>query len=982
MEQQWTSRCGSTATLCKSPSSSSTSSTTSLKQHIDIPRRVSDALDARGFNVSSEGLVTFQDSSRSHPRNWSLLRKSYDAGLICFLEFWMTLVSNTGSATSEAARDELGISREMGVFCFVTVYMLGQALGGLVLPPMAESFGGRTIYVVSTLLFGVCCLVIALVPTLPAIVACRALSGVLSAMPAVVAAGSLENMFDARGRIYLIHLWISGAVLGLALAPPFATYISASSLRWPTVYAIAAIVTFACTLLCLLMEESRPSQVLHQQVRKVSKQVDFDQLSADGATLPTISEFVRTSLWQPIRLFTEPIVGAVSIMAATVYGIIYLFSDALPTIYIDDFGLGAQPASLVFLAIALGIPRTFLPRIYDTRIANKIQKLGRQIEPEDKLFGFYIAAPVLAISLWWFASTVPPLIPTISPWVSVASLALIGFGVVEFDNVLSGYLTDSYTSYAASANAPMAFLRAVLSGVFPLIGRRMFSKLGNNNALFLLAALATCFCGVAVWFAFQGKQLRQRSPFASESRKTLEHRSETYLAEKSGRVPPSPESVTVTLDYMASPVQRSSRPAPADGALSIIIVMMMSRVESCSQARVKLHVAAVYSAYVTVLRTNTSRSNVNTQYTRVTHPLLHASQGSHRNDFITLVPTRLTMTTRRHITKVEIPIPPSSNGSASSSNKLDLPPPNNWPFLPTVLESLLIAIYPTTLLLGSVFSTLHPATRAATYNPVSQSYDPADAPSYFAKKSNLFNVYFVKIGWVWITLAFFLFVFTHSSLGPPLRPALTKRRLQAILRYACITAVWIAVTQWFFGPPIIDRGFRWTGGKCELVYDDSFAARAEKADMSDAEKVFTHAACKTIGGQWKGGHDISGHVFLLILGSATLWLELLPAMLRMEGLREARRILTSDGLVRSAAFETDDNAGGNMKVPEETHIGVTVALVVAGMSWWMLLMTAAYFHTWFEKFTGLLVAFSAVYTVYFLPRALPPWRQVVGMPGV
>ncbi|KAK0312847.1 hypothetical protein LTR01_002509 [Friedmanniomyces endolithicus] len=339
------------------------------------------------------------------------------------------------------------------------------------------------------------------------------------------------------------------------------------------------------------------------------------------------------------------------------------------------------------------------------------------------------------------------------------------------------------------------------------------------------------------------------------------------------------------------------------------------------------------------------------------------------------------MTTRRHTTKVEIPIPSSANGSASPSNKLDLPPPNNSPFLPTVLESLLIAIYPTTLLLGSVFSTLHPATRAATYNPISQSYDPADAPSYFAKKSNLFNVYFVKIGWIWITLAFFLFVFTHSSLGPPLRPALTKRRLQAVLRYACITAVWIAVTQWFFGPPIIDRGFRWTGGKCELIYDDSFAARAEKADMSDVEKAITHAACKTIGGQWKGGHDISGHVFLLILGSATLWLELLPAMLRMEGLREARRILTSDGLVRSAAFETDDNAGGNMKVPEETHIGVKVSLVVAGMSWWMLLMTAAYFHTWFEKFTGLLVAFSAIYAVYFLPRALPPWRQVVAQPA-
>ncbi|TKA72980.1 hypothetical protein B0A55_05301 [Friedmanniomyces simplex] len=506
MENQWTSRCGSSATLCEHPGSN-TSSTTCLKQHIDIPRRVSDALDARGFNVSSEGLVTWQAGSRSHPRNWSLLRKSYDSGLICFLEFWMTLISNTGSATSEAAQDELGISRELGVFCFVTVYLLGQALGGLVLPPMAESFGGRTIYVVTTLLFGVCCLVIALVPTLPAIVVGRAISGALSAMPAVVAAGSLENMFDAKGRIYLIHIWISGAVLGLALAPPVATYISASSLRWPAVYGVAAIVTFACTLLCLLMEESRPSQVLHQQVRKVSKQAEFDQLSAGAASLPTISEFVRTSLWQPIRLFfTEPIVAAVSVMAATVYGVIYLFSEALSTVYVDGFGLKGRPASLVILALAVGTALTFLPRIYDIRIANKIHKTGKQIEPEDKLFGFYVAAPVLAIGLWWFAST--------------------------FDNVLSGYLTDSYASYAASANAPMAFLRAILSGVFPLFGRQLFSKMGNNNALFMLAWLATCFCGVAVWFAFYGKQLRQRSPFASEGSNLSEKGSETCLAEE------------------------------------------------------------------------------------------------------------------------------------------------------------------------------------------------------------------------------------------------------------------------------------------------------------------------------------------------------------------------------------------------------------------------------------------------------------------
>lgn len=139
------------------------------------------------------------------------------------------------------------------------------------------------------------------------------------------------------------------------------------------------------------------------------------------------------------------------------------------------------------------------------------------MEPEDKLLGFFLAAPILAIGLWVFATTVPPYSAHISLWFSILALIPIGYGVVEFDNVLSGYPTDSYTSHAASANAPMAFLRATLSEVFPLFGQQMLVGMGNNNALILLVVLATCFCGVAMWFAVHGRRLRQRSPFASKN---------------------------------------------------------------------------------------------------------------------------------------------------------------------------------------------------------------------------------------------------------------------------------------------------------------------------------------------------------------------------------------------------------------------------------------------------------------------------------
>lgn len=329
----------------------------------------------------------------------------------------------------------------------------------------------------------------------------------------------------------------------------------------------------------------------------------------------------------------------------------------------------------------------------------------------------------------------------------------------------------------------------------------------------------------------------------------------------------------------------------------------------------------------------------------------------------------VTMTTRRKIDPSNGTGVPLTTSMPAGTIRTPTASARRSPFLPTRLEALLIAIYPATLLLGSVFSIVSPAARAAPYSADSQSHPPEFAPSYFAQKKNVFNVYFVKVGWFWTTIAFAMFVTFHPSFGR----GFSRRRVKAVLRYAAVTTWWTFLTQWFFGPPLIDRGFRFTGGMCELIRDPE--ARAE---MSDAKEFITAATCKAVGGTWKGGHDISGHVFLLILGSALLWLEFLPALTRMEDLRDGRLITLNDGKVASVIVEKE-------RVEEEgdaTAKGVKFALGVAGLMWWMLLMTAAYFHTWFEKFTGLLVAFAGLWTVYFLPRGVPQLRVWLGMPGV
>ncbi|KFY39634.1 hypothetical protein V495_05833 [Pseudogymnoascus sp. VKM F-4514 (FW-929)] len=305
------------------------------------------------------------------------------------------------------------------------------------------------------------------------------------------------------------------------------------------------------------------------------------------------------------------------------------------------------------------------------------------------------------------------------------------------------------------------------------------------------------------------------------------------------------------------------------------------------------------------------------------------------------------------------PTPSRSSSSASptpsatiATESYAVAKPTRSPYLPTYAESLLLALYPATLVFGSIFGLIDPATRASPYLDTHQSHDPALAPSYFAKKSNLVNVLFVKRGWFWVTVSYFLFLFTNAAIGARGSDALARKRIQGTLRWGIVTLWWVFVTQWFFGPAIIDRGFLLTGGACELK--DMIDRGDAKADR--AERFLTSMACKARGGTWSGGHDISGHVFLLVLGSMFLFQEVLHVALRAAKGREERVVLLQNGEVKSADSESEAERADTQNV-----------------------ITAS---PWDFGLTGLLVAFSGVFVVYFLPRFVPSWRAIIGMPGV
>jgi len=298
-----------------------------------------------------------------------------------------------------------------------------------------------------------------------------------------------------------------------------------------------------------------------------------------------------------------------------------------------------------------------------------------------------------------------------------------------------------------------------------------------------------------------------------------------------------------------------------------------------------------------------------------------------------------------------------------------------------------LLVYPITLLVGSLFSVISPTAQSqqqSTANPLilPTRSSPVVPINYFARKDNIFNIYFVKIGWAWTTLAFVSLLFTHQAYTHSPVELRVKRTIQALLRYAVVTCAWVLTTQWFFGPAIIDRMFTLSGGRCENISiladpspSSSAAAGAAHKVAEEIKTIFTAAACKAAAGRWKGGHDVSGHVFMLVLASAFLTVEALGSSSgECKPLAEdAKEKQDNIDAMHHSATTTD----GRFRVWSLRIVwGVTL------LSWWMLLMTAIWFHTWLEKFSGLLIAISIIYITYYLPRTLTSWRHIIGIPGI
>jgi MFS family permease len=436
---------------------------------------------------------------------------------VLFYEFFTTVIATTGPAAAHYARLE-GLFTEYSsnvlLVCFAFAYPLGQAIGCLIIPPFSEAHGRRLYYTSSCGLLSLMYVISGVTSSLVGVFIGRIISGFASAVPSVVVAGSIADLYDERDRIWLVWLWNCFTILSQVLGPVYGSWVG-QSLGWRWIYFLPAILAGAMVPLFCIMPETRSSVSVSASAELADGGSSAQRTDA-GQNLRQHAHPGKTHSWtaifgRPCRLlFGEPLVFTSTILCSYSMGLIYMFTESVAVVYTTPgFDFSYPESSLAFLAMAIGVAFSAVPRYVDVK---RYAAAGSKATPELKLSGFLMGAPALAIGLWIFAWTIPPHVHT--HWiVSMVGLLFMGFAATEISYTLQGYLTDAYTVYASSALSGLASVRAIIASVAPLIAQKMYRDLDNNSASSILAGLATLFLGTPILFLRFGPRMRRKSRY-------------------------------------------------------------------------------------------------------------------------------------------------------------------------------------------------------------------------------------------------------------------------------------------------------------------------------------------------------------------------------------------------------------------------------------------------------------------------------------
>ncbi|KAH6639908.1 major facilitator superfamily domain-containing protein [Truncatella angustata] len=462
------------------------------------------------FEVAWDG-----DDDPMCPRSMSLLHKWAIVIIVGTGSLCVTCASSIYTSTYDQMNPEFGISTIVGTLGLST-FVLGIALGPLLMGPLSEFFGRRPIYLVSWTMFLIWIIPSAVAKNAETMIVVRFFDGFAGSSFLSVAGGTVSDIFkkDAiQGPMTIISL--SPFIVGPSLGPLLGGFVNSyTHWRW-TYYFLLIWAAIMLALIVFFAPETYHPIKLREKARSLRKETGDERWRAPmEKSEKSIARTVGYSLLRPFQLLMfEPMCLALDIFSAILLGILYLFFGAFGVVFGNAYGFNLWQTGLAFLGIFTGMITASATSPVWRKVHSRLVAGNNGIsEPEFHLPPAVAGAVLVPIGLFWFAWSSYPWVHWMVP---IVGSGVFGMGTLLVFTGIFTFLVDAYPLYAASALAANAFTRCAFAAAFPLFGLQMYHKLGNQWASTLLAFLTVAMMPFPWLFFRYGKRLRENSKYAT-----------------------------------------------------------------------------------------------------------------------------------------------------------------------------------------------------------------------------------------------------------------------------------------------------------------------------------------------------------------------------------------------------------------------------------------------------------------------------------
>lgn len=325
-------------------------------------------------------------SDPANPQNWPASKKW---GIIAALAAVTLITPLASSFFAPGVPQVLKAFHESSniIAAFVvSVYILGFAIGPLIIAPMSELYGRIWLYNICNLLFVIFNIACALSKSMGMLIAFRFLAGCAGSAPLTLGGGTIADMFPQQQRAGAMAIWSMGPLLGPVVGPVCGGFlVEAMSWRW--VFWILAIFGGAFGLLLLVVgRETYAPILLEKKAEALRKETgNLDYRSKLAKDIPPREVFIR-AIARPMKmLFLSPIVGLMSLYIAINYGILYLFFTTITFVFEGQYHFSSGSVGLSYLGVGVGmIVGMAVLGVVSDKIIRKQQTKGN-VKPEHRL---------------------------------------------------------------------------------------------------------------------------------------------------------------------------------------------------------------------------------------------------------------------------------------------------------------------------------------------------------------------------------------------------------------------------------------------------------------------------------------------------------------------------------------------------------------------------------------------------------------------